>query len=124
VLQRWRRWEINLRNELVKIRAQKLGVDAYEFIVPSTFMMGTAELAAEASGMINPLEAERFIDRARWSYLEELEVGHYFDVERLVVYALKLQLLERIALHERERGQERFEQIFEKLKEQLNPGES
>ncbi len=124
VLQRWRQWEINLRDELVKIRAQKLGMDAFEFIIPSAFTMGAAELAAEASGMINPLEAERFIDRARWSFLEELEVGHYFDVERLVVYVLKLQLLGRIALHGRERGRERFEQIFEKLKDQFNSGES
>jgi len=86
--------------------------------------MGSAELAAEAAGMINPLEAESLLNRARWQFLEQLEVGHYFDVERLVVYSLKLQLLERIALYDREKGRERFEEIFGKLNEQIRAGVS
>lgn len=124
VLQRWRQWEINLRNELVKIRAQKMGTDPFRYTAPSTFTMGSAELATEAAGMINPLEAESLLNRARWQFLEELEVGHYFDVERLVVYSLKLQLLGRIALHDLEKGREQFEEIFGKLKEQIRAGES
>jgi hypothetical protein len=86
--------------------------------------MGSAELAAEAAGMINPLEAERLLNRARWQFLEELEVGHYFDVERLVIYSLKLQLLERIALHDQEKGREQFEVVFGKLNEKIGAGES
>ena len=35
VLQKWRQWEINLRNELVKTRAQKLGADPYEYLMPA-----------------------------------------------------------------------------------------
>jgi hypothetical protein len=124
VLERWREWEISLRDELVKLRAARLGVDPFRYLVPSSFVIGSAELAQEASGMVNPLEAEGLLNRARWRILEELEVGHYFDVERLVVYSLKLQLLERKALYERERGREKFEGIFEKLKEQIKAGES
>ncbi len=124
VLQRWRQWEINLRNELAKIRAQKLGMDLFRFTVTSSFTMGSAELAGEAAGMVNPLEAESLLNRARWQFLEELEVAHYFDVERLVVYSLKLQLMERIALQDREKGREQFEDIFGRLKEQIRAGES
>ncbi|MDD5512600.1 MAG: DUF2764 family protein, partial [Candidatus Omnitrophica bacterium] len=31
----------------------------------------------------------------RWAFLEELNTGHYFDFEVLIIYALKLLLLEK-----------------------------
>jgi hypothetical protein len=35
------------------------------------------------------------LDEARWRMLEELCVGHYFDLDFLIIYALKLLILER-----------------------------
>ena len=41
------------------------------------------------------LEGEKTLDLARWHFLEGLTFGHYFDLDILIVYVLKLLLLER-----------------------------
>jgi len=41
------------------------------------------------------LLVERRIDLARWEKLEELELQHYFDLQFLIVYYLKLQILNK-----------------------------
>jgi hypothetical protein len=43
------------------------------------------------------LEAEKALDLERWQLLEELACGHYFDLDALLIYALKLLILERWA---------------------------
>jgi len=40
-------------------------------------------------------EAERALDLERWRLLDELSFGHYFDFDALLIYALKLKILER-----------------------------
>ena len=115
VLDSWRVWETNLRNELAKIRAQRKGVDPFSYLAECQWVMGLADLAQEAMGAGSPLEAENVLDRARWRYLEELEVGHHFDTEKLVLYSLKLQLLQRRALFQRDEGEQQFSQIIKDL---------
>ena len=116
VLDSWRGWERALRSELVRPRAQRLGWDPYEHLQTAPFVYGAAQLAQEALSASNPLEAEQTLMRARWAFLEELEVRHAFDVERLVVYSLKLRLLERRALLDPDGGRERFDSVFDALK--------
>ena len=110
-LRKWNRRETSLRNALVRLRAQKLGRDPHPYLQDIDEELGPEEAAREAVSASDPLEAERLLDRVRWSCLDELEVGHFFDTERLVVYALKLLILERIAAMSRERGQEEFERV-------------
>jgi len=124
VLRQWRAWERALRNALVLIRAQRLDQDPFEHLTEAPYVFGVAALAQEALAAGNPLEAEETLLRARWSILEELESGHFFDADRLVVYSLKLQLLQRRALLEAERGRERFGSVFGTLKEKSAVGES
>ena len=123
VLRKWQNWEASLRNELVNIRAQRLGQDPFRYSVPSSFVFGMTELIQEVMAIANPLDAEETLNRARWGFLEELEMGHFFDEERLVLYSLRLQLLERRARLDREKGRERFEDIHGKLKKQIKAGE-
>jgi hypothetical protein len=54
----------------------------------------------------DPLEIERRLLGYRWERLEEEEFGHHFDLETLVVYHLKLQILARLAAYDAERGLE------------------
>ena len=52
------------------------------------------------------------IEREKWAYLERLEAGHYFDLETLAAYALKLRILERKALFEAERGEASYRAAY------------
>ena len=59
----------------------------------------------------NPLEAEKQLLKYRWEYIEELEKVHHFDLEFLILYFLKLQILRRLALFEKEKGEERYRNV-------------
>jgi hypothetical protein len=70
----------------------------------------------------NPLEVERKLLKYRWDRLEEEERGHYFDLETLIVYHLKLQILARLAGYDGERGFRVFRTIKPILLPGLKPG--
>ncbi len=95
-LREWKKFDTTLRNELSRYRASKKSKDAAVYIRGEGYL--DPFLATEAHWAINeksPLEAERFLDRFRWERIEELEKEHYFDIDYLIAYALKLQILER-----------------------------
>lgn len=90
-LQQWHSFECALRNELVKIRAQRKHVDAHPYLRPAvaadTAIMRLARQAAKSSSVV---EAEKMLDQARWHHADERAFGHYFDREALFAYAFKL----------------------------------
>lgn len=97
ILNRWYEREHALRNELAVMRAQRKGVDATPYLRPARHDPHAAEIAAEVFVIESPREAENRLDDYRWDYLDELEFGHDFNFARLVIYNLKLQLLQRRA---------------------------
>jgi hypothetical protein len=96
MLKKWQEFDTTLRNELVKIRASRKHVE------PEKYLRQDRESAQFISHIAisahrNPalLEAEKIIDQERWRYLDELCFGHYFDLDFLIIYCLKLLILER-----------------------------
>ena len=59
----------------------------------------------------DPLELEVRLLRFRWDKLSEMEFGHHFDLDTVVLFYLKLQLLYRKASFVRDRGWEAFTRI-------------
>lgn len=120
-LVQWNRFERGLRNELVRVRAAGLGVDPEQYVRPDmagrqwTDESGVATVAREAVGEESPLSGEDVLGRARWARLDDLETGHFFDIDRLVIYSLKLQLLARKRLFDREGGEKAFRAATEKI---------
>ena len=92
----WKRFDITLRNELARFRASKKSKDPLEYIrgedSPDPFVSGFAHWAVSQD---SPVDAELYLDRIRWDRIEGLQKGHYFDIDYLITYALKLQILER-----------------------------
>lgn len=112
LLKSWYDWENTLRSELAKFRAAKKGTDAEKYIGENPSEAGVAEIAREAFIQDSPLESEKILDRARWEYLEMLEAGHLFDIGKLIIYYLKLQLLNRRAMMNKNRGKQEYEKIY------------
>ncbi len=119
VLNTWIKREIALRNELVKQRAQKLGFNAEDNLKEGLYYPGLFEIARDAVNNQSPLAGEYLLDEARWLYLDELESGHYFDIEKLIIFYLRLQMLERKALFTQQNGLAGFEEIYEKISEDI-----
>jgi hypothetical protein len=77
------------------MRAQRMGTDPARHLRAETIDPEAARAARMAMETESPREADELLDRARWRWLNEFEALHFFDLERLVIHALKLQLLER-----------------------------
>ena len=91
VLRRWLDFEVPLRDELVKIRSSRKHVDPEKYIRGSGQAdMSVSRIAMNAHRSRSILESEGLLDRARWDKLDELEDGHYLDLDNVIVYALKL----------------------------------
>jgi hypothetical protein len=63
----------------------------------------------------SPLEAEIYLIKLQWDYLEELSFGHDTDFSALVVYKLKLLLLLRWWSFDQNRGFDNFIAISKKV---------
>ena len=96
LLAEYRAFDTALRNELVKIRASRKKVDPSPYLREDGHSEpAIAHIAMNAYKNTSILEAERMLDRERWQTLDDLAMGHYFDIEFLIVYAHKLLILER-----------------------------
>jgi hypothetical protein len=115
ILASYRIWDKALRNELVRLRAHKLGKAPERFIRPGDPEWDAVRVAQAAIQCEDPLEGELLIDREKWSFVERLETNHLFDLEALVAYALKLQILERRALFEAERGETSYKTAYREI---------
>lgn len=119
LLTRWIQWETSLRNEVVLLRAHNLKIEPERWVRENNGPAGLFDIAREAVHQENPLEAEKILDDARWRYLDELGVGHFFDFESLLVYSLKLQILERKRLLTVEKGQSEYRRIYDMVVDQI-----
>jgi hypothetical protein len=95
-LRKWYIFEIALRNELVKIRANKTHRDPLKYIrYTDDIEPIISRIAVNISRAPLIIEAERMLDQARWQMLDDFAIGHYFDLDYLIVYAYQLLILER-----------------------------
>ncbi len=95
-LQQWRNFEVALRNELARVRSSRRKIDPAKYLrQPDSAEAQVSHLALLAYRSSSILEAEKILDQARWSFLDELSLGHYFDFDYLMIYGLKLKILER-----------------------------
>lgn len=61
-------------------------------------------------------ERERQLDEMRWAWLDNNSVFKYFTVERLFVFLQKLDIVERWAKMNIEKGVQQYKEIIEELK--------
>jgi hypothetical protein len=95
-LLKWELFDTMIRNELVRINAAHKKINTEQYLRLDGYI--EPEIAHMVSAIYrNPahLEAEKALDLERWHYLEQLETGHFFDLDILIIYALKLLILER-----------------------------
>lgn len=115
LLEAWWRFDRSMRNELAGLRAARKGEEADKYLRGETDLLAAQEIARGAFSQESPLQAEEMLIRAAWSYLDELELGHYFDLEKLIVFYLRLQILKRKNSFTREKGMENFQTIYQSV---------
>lgn len=108
-------WEKELRLELAKARILKLPFDIPIDLPASDGSYSLLEQVRAVMALDSPLDAELYLDRLRWSFLEETGNLHYFDLEALVVYYLKLQLVLRQEKLQEKIGRDSFKNEYAAL---------
>lgn len=99
----WKEFDVGLRRALAESRAARK-VSHEERILG---------VASEILDQANPLDMERHFEKIRWNFLDEKETDYHFDLNWLMVYYLKLQISERLASFEKEKGAAAFEEACE-----------
>jgi hypothetical protein len=61
----------------------------------------------------NPLEVELRFMEMRWQFIDATEREHHFDLGFLILYYLKLQILQRYYAFNKDQGLEKFQKLCE-----------
>jgi len=111
LVNRWMEWESTLRLNLAWGRAQKLKREA-DVIEAPELPADAAAIAKTALFMESPLEAELFLDKARWDAIESFMDFNIFSENAVYAYLLKLLLMERRALFIAEEGFTEYKGLY------------
>ena len=116
ILKEWKKFDVGLRNELVRMRVTKKNKDASSYIRGEDWHDPfAAHFAHLVYNQGSPQESEKIFDRIRWEKIEDLKLGHFFDVDYLIAYALQLQILQRWVNVNQEKGMQILEELLSKI---------
>ena len=132
-LRTWFSLEKNLRNILTAYNCRKFGLPAENELVGQGELIESLKksqardfgLSGEVDFMDrllsildnrHLLEREKGLDLLRWTYLDELTTFHYFSIEVILSYVIKLLIIERWLTLDRSTGEALFGRFLEDLK--------
>ena len=113
----WRAWEGALRLNMAKLRAQNLKRDGAGNMEVPADPLNASSAARAAMAIESPLDADMFLDRARWDAIEAFQGFDYFGRDTVYAYLLKLFLLERRALFKVEEGFAEYSALYASIME-------
>ena len=135
-LKNWFRFELNLKNvltafnckkhnydretQLIKIKAEeevysflidnRLKADYFEELIPFH-----EELFKIADSNTDLIEKEKAVDKTKWNYLEENTFFHFFTIEKILAFTIKLLMIERWMKLDKETGKELLDKLIDEL---------
>ena len=65
------------------------------------------------------MDRERKIDLLKWNWMEDAVFFNYFTVERIFVFLLRLEMIERWISLDKEKGSELFRKMIDSLKNEV-----
>ncbi len=101
ILKEFKRYEYFIRKELSLFRQARKQGREYKPEKEINEMVSSG----------NPLQIEDRLLRLRWGFLEESETKYNFDLNYIVVYFLKMQIIKRHKVFDKEKGLERFKEM-------------
>jgi hypothetical protein len=91
----------SLQNDIYQYRLAKRRQQDYKPVV----------VPAHIFKIDNPLEREKHLMKLQWDFLDNLASDHHFDIEAVIIYALKLKILERLKQFDKQQGAEIYQSI-------------
>lgn len=129
----WFEFNLNLNNIQAALSARKYKLDIASAIVGNTdvceslrtsnardFGLGDTltylENVQRIAEIDELVEREKKIDQLKWEWLETESFFNYFTIERLFVFLLQLEMIERWISLDKEKGSELFRAMIQDLK--------
>lgn len=132
----WFGFNLTIKNVLVALTARKFKMDVSSLIVGDaevcealrtsnardfglTGEVEMLEQLVKISETEELVEREKKIDWLRWNWMEEATFFNYFTIERLFVFLLQLEMIERWISLDKEKGNQLFRSIIAALKDEV-----
>ena len=129
----WFEFNLNTNNVLVALAARKYKLPIASFIVGDTEICQALKTSnARDFGLTTELDyfdqllkisetddlvdREKRLDQLRWKWMEDKTFFDYFSIERLYVFLLQLEIIERWISLDKEKGNQLFREIIDSLK--------
>ncbi|MDP8233791.1 MAG: DUF2764 family protein [Candidatus Saelkia tenebricola] len=101
VIKEYKQFEYSIQETIAKYRTALKKDEDYQLREPLKSVL------TEGS----PLEVEKKLLYLRWCFIEEIQSTHFFDFGFLILYMLKIQILERLAVFDKEKGRVVFNEL-------------
>ena len=132
----WFEFNLTVNNILVAVTARKYKMEVAPLIVGDTEvcealrtsnardfgLSGTVDFVEnlmKISEMSELVDREKKIDQLRWNWMEDATFFNYFTVERLFVFLLQLEMIERWISLDKEKGNQLFRSMIAALKDEV-----
>ena len=132
----WFEFNLNLNNILAALAARKYKLEVSSVIVGATstceqlrtsnardFGLNETLEYFEALQRIADIEElverEKKVDMLKWKWLEDESFFHYFTIERIFVFLMQLEMIERWISLDKEKGNELFRKMIQDLKNEV-----
>ena len=132
----WFEFNLNLNNILAALAARKYKMEVSSVIVGATSICEQLRTSNARDFGLNEtleyfealqriadieelVEREKKVDMLKWKWLEDESFFHYFTIERIFVFLMQLEMIERWISLDKETGHELFRKMIQDLKNEV-----
>lgn len=132
----WFEFNLNLNNILAALAARKYKMEVSSVIVGATIICEQLRTSNARDFGLNEtleyfealqriadieelVEREKKVDMLKWKWLEDESFFHYFTIERIFVFLMQLEMIERWISLDKEKGNEFFRKMIQDLKNEV-----
>lgn len=132
----WFEFNLNLNNILAALAARKYKMEVSSVIVGATSIceqlrtsnardFGLNETLEYFEALQRIADIEELVERGKkvdmlkWKWLEDESFFHYFTIERIFVFLMQLEMIERWISLDKEKGNELFRKMIQDLKNEV-----
>lgn len=115
----WQKFQTMVKKEMADQRSKKLKISGDKYKNSGDKESRIVESVRNALSAPNALEGELIIMQLYWKYLDDESSSHVFDLEGLLRFSIKLQLLERKSRFDRVEGNREFTALLSNLQSNI-----
>lgn len=118
LMRKWEDYLTSVSSTLKEERSRKLGweFEKGEYVADQTLKQRIHEAVFNK----NPLDGEMEILALYFDFLDENTPFDGFSLEALMIYALKMQIIERVRAFSQEKGRAEFRTLYGRIQEQFS----